>query len=795
MFHRWMISLACTVTLALPTFGYGADLPKDLTPVKLLDVEKHAPVKLVEAGKPVGTICVMGPRSRMLNEAIAHLQVMIKQSTGAELPIVDNQLVTPGIIIGNCDAAKQAGLVGTDMPAEGFAIKTTAEYVFIVGNDGTLPDTGISDGTAWGVIDFLERLVGVRWYYPTELGQSVLPQENLAIEPISYADAPAFRKREIWPPYGNPWNGSGTQLMPVQNFLRSADSWPYKLRVHSPDWSKVTEYVEQRPEVFQLRSDGTRDNLMLCYGDPRTLTTYMENIDRHAKGETPVHLGITGKTVTVSPADAEIACYCDHCRKLWNEDGGQYGSASKIVATFVAELGKALAEKHPDYTVLYLPYLNYTSAVDDLKLPGNVEIQLCGMPGLAQYKEPTIAAEEQETIDRWIASSGRKIQNWHYSCWPEDRTPAAYLFPHTIADFYRRNRDKTVGTFINGTYDHWPRQHLSLYCWMKVLWNPDIDVDAVIDEYCRRMYGPAAETMRELTRLQTDGWEQSQWPSERLSPKATFEASFPPATIDRMEQLLAKAREQLAGDELAIKRLDYYSTPFAEFFKQARNYHDKTGMKPLLAQKIGENPQIDGNLDDAVWERATENTFVRGWDKKQLEPTYPTTVKAVWTPEGITFGFQMHEPTPDLLERTIKGQDDSMAWWDDNIEMLFDPTGENSGDFYHFIINVNNAVADAHAKDFSQNYPAVKSAVAVGKDSWSLEVYVPYDALSETLKPGSGTNTVWYGNFTRHRVADQGLKPKVGRAQNSLREYQRMNTTYALPSNNLSDFAPIEFRE
>ena len=82
---------------------------------------------------------------------------------------------------------------------------------------------------------------------------------------------------------------------------------------------------------------------------------------------------------------------------------------------------------------------------EGITFPNNVEVQVAGMPGLAQYKEPAIADSEQSCIDGWIKLSGRKIQNWYYSCWPEDETQAAYLFPHTIKDFYQRNRDKTVG--------------------------------------------------------------------------------------------------------------------------------------------------------------------------------------------------------------------------------------------------------------------------------------------------------------------------------------------------------------
>jgi hypothetical protein len=76
-----------------------------------------------------------------------------------------------------------------------------------------------------------------------------------------------------------------------------------------------------------------------------------------------------------------------------------------------------------------------------------------------------------------------------------------------------------------------------------------------------------------------------------------------------------------------------------------------------------------------------------------------------------------------------------------------------------------------------------------------MEVFVPYAAFREALKPGSGSNTAWSGNFTRHRVADQGLKPDKPRQEGSVREYQRMNTLGASASDNLADFSAIKFVE
>src|SRR5438067_2284953 len=159
------------------------------------------------------------------------------------------------------------------------------------------------------------------------------------------------------------------------------------------------------------------------------------------------------------------------------------------------------------------------------------------MPGMALYREPQLYAWENANVDKWIKLTGKKVQNWHYSVWPEDRTNAVYAYPHVVQKYYRDNRNKTVGTFINGDRDHWPRQYLSLYCWMKVLWNPDFDVDAAIEAY-PRIYGPATDDVRELLKLQIDGWENSRWPGAKLSAKNIYEISYPAATIEKMKQLV-----------------------------------------------------------------------------------------------------------------------------------------------------------------------------------------------------------------------------------------------------------------
>ncbi|MBS3764500.1 MAG: DUF4838 domain-containing protein, partial [Planctomycetes bacterium] len=431
-FQRFSLALClwAIITTACPAAA-TAETP-DLNPVTFKKVPSHQPIKIVQDGKPLASICIMTGKNRAMRRVAGEMQKSIEMTTGAKLPILWEKLKTPAIVLGDCPAAKKAGLAGEKMPIEGFAIKTAPDRIHIVGN---------GDGTSWGAYEFLERYVGVRWYWPDyrdefgRSGVSVIKTRTLTVPPVNLYDAPAFRKRTRWPS-GGPRIGEAV-MSAHDHRLRCGNSWPIDLIVHAPhNWAR--QYKESRPEIFQLRKDGKRDYSMLCYGHPRTLETYLEEIEYQRKklkaGERLARGRriIKGKAITVSPADIAVSCRCKYCRKLWNKDGGHYGTASKILGSFVAELGRHVKKQWPDMTVIFLTYKNYTLAPEGVEFPDNCQIQICGMPGLAQYKDKVIRARMQQNVDDWVRLTGNKVQNWHYSCWPANRTKAAYLFPHTV---------------------------------------------------------------------------------------------------------------------------------------------------------------------------------------------------------------------------------------------------------------------------------------------------------------------------------------------------------------------------
>jgi hypothetical protein len=753
-----------------------ADSPwKDLTPVTLKPAPEHPALILADGGTSRFSICVM---SADFNQAAKELKACVAEASGVSLSIVQGKVVLPAIVLGDCPEAKAAGLESAGLPPEGFELKTASNAVFVV-------------GTAWGVYDFLERAVGVRWYWPTDRdGRSIVKTEKLVVAPLWYADAPVFRKRQYYPPFApsGPIGKTNQDLRPLATTLRTGNSWPIDLRVHQPmEWSRSEDFRQNRPEIFQLNPDGTRDYSMYCYSNPKTLATFLEAIEAHYAGTKKASF-IAGDAITVSPPDIGVNCQCLDCQKLYDKEGGDLASASRILTTFVTKLATEVKTRYPGKTVLFLAYMNYTRAPAGVKLPDNVQMQICGMPGIAQYKEPAILAVEQANIDSWIAATGRKMQDWHYSCWPADRTLAPFAYPHVLKAFYQANRDKTVGTFINGGEpDEWPRFHMTLYTWLKVLWNPDFDVDAAIDDYCKRMYGPAAATVRQIVQLQMDGWEKSRWPDARLAPKSVYTVSYPKAMMDQFRQLLAQAKAEAAPDALASRRLAYFSFCFDDFFKEYAAVMEGAGQRSVVAFKVAANPVVDGSLDEAAWQKAEPVVLMKNQGGKEVACKYPTEVRAVFTLDGITFGFKLTEPSPGKLKREVKTNDHGLTYWDDCVELFLDPTGKNLGEFCQFVINANGAVQDLKNGSYAWNAEGVKVATKLGDGFWSMEVFVPYKALGENVRYGTGVT--WYGQITRNRMSDNA------RGTESVRESQKLNAQFTGFNSNLNDFSPLVFRE
>ena len=163
---------------------------------------------------------------------------------------------------------------------------------------------------------------------------------------------------------------------------------------------------------------------------------------------------------------------------------------------------------------------------------------------------------------------------------------APYPIPHILARFVRLSKGKFSGFGLNGHHTAvLAFDNIMLYLWNKLSWNPDINEDILLEEYCKRMFGPAAETMLKYWQLLGDSWENSRWsnlpdlaqPMKRMeklfSKEKYFKESYPTAIRKKLKALLLKASSETKKGSVYYERMNWMVKGTEKFFEQG-NYFD-----------------------------------------------------------------------------------------------------------------------------------------------------------------------------------------------------------------------------
>lgn len=352
-------------------------------------------------------------------------------------------------------------------------------------------------------------------------------------------------------------------------------SWPYHIKVHEPQqfW-RNPKLMEQHRGMLAKKANGEPSGGMLCYTSQETFDFLIAGCERFWDKGQKVDSWVTDTAVTISPGDEPVNCRCDNCQKLMDPKGGTWGTASRLMALFVKKFAEEVKRRWPDKMVIYLPYWNYTLCPEDVKFPDNVQIQMCTMP-FALMRDPAMRAPFEKSFAAWRKKSPDRIQTWEYSNGVTNWDFAPVQYPHVVKEYYGRNRDLLVGTFINGEFlGEWSKAAPTMYCWAKVLWNPDVDVDAILDVLCERMFGKASRPSRQLLRLMCDRWEKAPWTGQQAVDghinAGRYRDTWPPEVVEQMAGLWEQARAELKDDPVALQRFEYLTWTFEYFLKDAR---------------------------------------------------------------------------------------------------------------------------------------------------------------------------------------------------------------------------------
>lgn len=602
----------------------------------------------------------------------------------------------------------------------------------VVARDGCVRFSGRAD---YAVFDWCERALGFRYYCPE--GRCAERRTEIVVPAVDYADRPVYEHRRLGG--DRPW----------ARFAKEGSVHRGGVAVHAPHgWHREAQVKAEHPEIFE---NGITP--MLCYGNPATLAYYQRRIDRHIAGveDSGGIVDNRRKVVTVSPWDAPVRCDCPWCRTQYAYGGDVADRASPVVwGGFLPRLSAWLKETHPDYLISFLPYWNACGVPwkSDPVLADNCEAEVCTMPGLALLKDEPCRVREETILRDWQSLTGRKVLSWHYGCWPQERTSAPYVFGRTIRRHCRDMRDVACGTFICGGADD-PRLALSMYVWMKCLWNPELDVEAVYDGFARRMFGPAERPMRKLIDLQETCWNR-RWTSTECTYRNVFETSYPRADVERMRALLqaAEAAARAANDEDSLRRVGWYASGFRRFFAES----------DALAERL----ETTGRLGFAVRPGET-NEMVRAREVFSPAPWVRTTVVTRADRRAGELALTVRCDDPAAAKMDFTTIDHDAVWGDDSVTFVF----EEAGGVRAAKVYKDGSVEGVRGETW------LSAAVTHDKSGWTVTARVRLTAVS--CARGFAR-----GNVCRWRVGDR-RQPSSVRVPGSRYEHCRLCTCYTHP--------------
>ena len=654
------LALAGAGCVAAGTGPKGNEIqPRDLTPVTWLEAPPHPPVEIVRDGKALAVVYVADPNGRRQYDAekyrvndsapppalmrlVHELVEVVQRGTGATLPFVEQPPVAdqPAVVIGDCEEARRAGIDASQLPVEGFVVKTAPNRVYLVGSTEKLaatqhPRAAGSNGTAWAVADFLERFVGVRWYWPAEYGGRSVPRSSsLVIPPVDYRDEPVFHERLVsrtnnvlvarsfepenhgdhMPlpfapgivPGGDAPDSHATQLYiaPHLPLMRQGGSLPYESIMHG---ARVYDLPRQagNEALLATKADGTRNPRTLCYSNPGTLDFMVDACRRVWEKKGGAWVGFVGPTCvnvwTPWGWDKEVACHCPACRATAAKGGEEL-----VINLFVKRLCDKVKQRWPGKMVVYNVW--NTEPSKGLEYPDNLIVHHMNLGAMGLMHQPAVRRAEEARLRAW---NGRRTTLWASCFRVTDWTYGPVQYPHVVQDFYLKNRDTLVGTYlVSYSAPFWVTSAPTWYVWMRVLWNPQLDVDAVLNEMCRRLFGKGAQAARELMELQCQRWEGTVWSRtltekeavrdgwEGRLPDDLFRENWPPEVVARMKSLRDKALAEMRDDPDARKAFLYWTWTFDAFLAQAEAIENKDSVTaaPSAAERKAEAPRTPADL-------------------------------------------------------------------------------------------------------------------------------------------------------------------------------------------------------
>ena len=431
--------------------------------------------------------------------AAEELRTFLKESTGADFAIVSDG-ESPSIEIGTEKAHK----IVAEVYPRPFKEETSA----VVVKDGTLAIWGAGEaGHAYGVYQFLERVVGCRWF--TIMGENLVPKHStLKIGDLKLIERPKLDYRMLLTFGAERDKDSKNHLFLFRNRINQQEGnfenvarsdlrgkLPVRMRENTPNchsffkYMPPAKYFKEHPEYYSLGKDGKRETRQLCFADKNLRAELARNfLDRAGK------VGGEGFLDLSQEDSGGAMCHCDACRAM----SKKYDSNGGPLFDYLLELSEIVREKYPRLVIHTLVYHRDSTQKPpkvDKPFPDNVAVVFAPLDD--DFSKPLDHPNNLESLEHlcgWTKIC--KVWTWSY--------PSVYTHPRTVyAGLARSAADVRIGieAGLDGSYhEHdvgtdagWNFADLQTWMLTQHFRFPERDWRSLRKEFCDFYYGAASD--------------------------------------------------------------------------------------------------------------------------------------------------------------------------------------------------------------------------------------------------------------------------------------------------------------
>lgn len=676
------------------------------------------PMPLFENGRTAWLIAVPDAPSRYMKYASAELAGTLKKISGAAFAVVEAS-DAPKLNVIRLVSSGRGDLF------DEFSVRMKPGEIVLGGNTDR--------GTLFAVYAFLREKLDARWYWPGESGEFLTELGRYDVRKWEKEWRPFFDLREmsicsIW----RHRHGDTERWFP-KVFLNCG--------INSPDIREEIDYVRrtsghhvtlplmmkerekmfaEHPEWFSLLN-GKRDikGIAGCWSNKGFYDYTVSNLTATIRRNNAV-------LANFFVADIVPRCECADCTKDPDKSARWWNFYARII--------EGIRKEIPEMRFAGLPYQEYR-AVPGVKVRYMEHVDYCQYNRCYYHglNDPKCGmnARSMKEFRSWAEQAPLGLYGYEFDVVNRAMyLPMWDVFSDEMRIFKKMNL-KRVKTEYSVNLNRLtgknapPRSdigqlasRLSYYAWAMTAFDPDLDMDALLDDFCRRVYGAGAGHMRAYHDLMASAWGGMKTHITYFGNPArgVAEKLIDPALEKKAGRYLAAAAKAARGDRRASSevRLDFECfSNWVALAKEAR---------------------AGGTVHDLKLIRDDDAFNVVAWlpsrTRKKGEKAQKTRFKVYRAPKGLRILAECAERNPSFDRGS--SENDRHNWNSGSIEFFIDA---GDGVCRQIAITPAGGVWDSANGDIKWNSGA-KVRPSFDSDKWMLDITFPYDAFGGAPKVG-----------------------------------------------------------